>query len=66
MKFHPLTPATCLGITVGWSPSRAGRAHGRRNRHRRLPDVIKHYNAHPGLKLSDEEVAQLAEYLKSL
>ncbi|HUE73368.1 MAG TPA: hypothetical protein VMP01_20995 [Pirellulaceae bacterium] len=31
-----------------------------------LPDVINHYNAHFKLKLTEKEVSDLAEYLKSL
>jgi hypothetical protein len=30
-----------------------------------LRDVIKHYNAHFNLALTDAEIADLAEYLKS-
>ena len=47
-----------------WAHSKGGFYHD--GRFATLPDVIKHYNAHLGLKLTDAEIAQLAEYLKSL
>lgn len=47
-----------------WTRTKGGFYHD--GRFATLTDVIQHYNAHFGLKLSAEEIAQLAEYLKSL
>ncbi len=47
-----------------WTRTKGGFYHD--GRFATLTDVIKHYDAHLGLKLTDAEIAQLAEFLKSL
>jgi cytochrome c peroxidase len=47
-----------------WAHSKGGFYHD--GRFKTLPDVIDHYNAHFKLGLKEEEIRDLAEYLKSL
>src|SRR5262245_45961585 len=47
-----------------WTHTKGGFYHD--GRFATLQDVIKHYNAHLNLALTDAEIADLAEYLKSL
>lgn len=47
-----------------WAHAKGGFYHD--GRFATLPDVVDHYNKHFGLELTEDEVQDLAEYLKSL
>ncbi len=47
-----------------WTHTKGGFYHD--GRFPTLPDVVNHYNTHFGLALSEQEIADLVEYLKSL
>jgi hypothetical protein len=47
-----------------WTHTKGGFYHD--GRFATLPDVINHYNAHLKLDLTEKEVSDLTEYLKSL
>jgi hypothetical protein len=56
--------ASCETLKGLWTHTKGGFYHD--GRFATLPDVINHYNAHFKLDLTEKEVSDLTEYLKSL